>query len=130
MPHAVRQIATTSPTVYAFEIDGEVSAAEMQAMGETMNDAFDAHDEVDMMLIFRRYGGSEAGAGLDWDSITSRFRSLTKVGKYVTVGAPEGAETMIEAMGRVIPVDAKTFDLSEIDAAWAHLGARPAAPAM
>lgn len=126
MANAVRQIATTSPTVYVFEIDGEVSAAEMQAMGETMNLAFDAHDKVDMMLIFRRYGGRALGAGMDWESVSSHFRSLAKIDTYVTVGAPDGAEAMIEAMGRLIPVKARTFDMEDLDAAWAHVGARPA----
>ncbi|TFL17679.1 STAS/SEC14 domain-containing protein [Jannaschia formosa] len=126
MPHAVRQISTTSPTVYAFEIDGKVSAAEMKAMGETMNEAFDRHQEVNMLLIFRRFEGSEMGASMNWDAMTSQVRSVAKVGRYVTVGAPDSAKAMIEAMGKIIPVEAKTFDMHELDLAWSYVGARPA----
>jgi hypothetical protein len=127
MPDAVRQIRTTAPHVYAFEIDGEVSTAEMHAMGETMNAAFDTIDgKVNMLLIFRRYDGAETRAQFDWEGVTSRFRSLAHVDRYVVVGAPDGAEDMVEAMGKIIPVEAMTFRLEELDAAWAAVGARPA----
>ena len=127
MADAVRQIATTDPNAYAFEIDGVISKAEMHAMGETMNAAFDASDgKVGLMLIFRRFESPEPGASLDWETVTSRFRSVAKLDRYVVVGAPDGAETMIQAMGKVLPLAARTFDLHEIDAAWAALGARPA----
>lgn len=122
----VRRIAATDPATFAFEIDGEVTAAEMEGMADVMNAAFDTHDTVNMLLIFRRYEGSEAAAGFDWSSIRSRFRALAKVDKYVTVGAPDAAETMIETMATVMPIEARTFDLDEIDAAWAYVGARPA----
>lgn len=121
----IRRVATTNPNVYAFEIDGKVSSEEMEDMADLMNTAFDTHDKVDMLLIFRHFDGSEMGAGYDWSSIKSRFRAVTNVGKYVVVGAPEEAETMIEVFGKLIPVEAMTFDLAELDTAWAEVDARP-----
>ncbi len=123
---AIRRVATTNPKVYAFEIDGEVSGEEMAEMADTMNAAFDAQEKVDMLLIFRDYEGSEMGAGLDWSSIKSRFRSLANVDKYVAVGAPDSAAAMIEVMGKIIPVEARTYPMSQLDVAWTYLGARPA----
>ncbi|MCK0167943.1 STAS/SEC14 domain-containing protein [Jannaschia sp. S6380] len=125
MPQTIHRIAAEPPTVYAFEITGEVAADDMEAMADTMNAAFDAHDKVSMLLIFDDFRGSETGAGFDWSSIKSRFRSLANVEKYATVGAPGSAETMIAAMGKVIPVEARTFDPGEIHEAWAYVGARP-----
>ncbi|WP_179378860.1 SpoIIAA family protein [Jannaschia marina] len=122
---AVRAIQTTVPDVFAFEIDGEVSAADMEAMAEKMNAAFDAWPRVSLVLIFRSYEGSELGAGFDWASIKSRLRSLSNLDKYVVVGAPEGAERMIEGLGRILPVEAMTFDLSEMAEAWEAVGAKP-----
>lgn len=122
---SIRTVPTADPATYAFEIDGKVTSDEMEAMADRMNAAFDAHDKVNMVLIFRRFDGSELGAGYDWSSIKSRVRSLTNVDKYVAVGAPAAAEKMIEAMDLVIPVEARTFDLAEIDAAWAFVGTRP-----
>lgn len=121
----IRRVATTTPQVYAFEIDGKVTSDDMEDMANVMNAAFDAHDSVDMLLIFRHFDGSEVGAGFDWASIKSRFRSLTNVGQYVVVGAPDSAADMIELMGKVIPVEAKTFEMAELDKAWAAVDARP-----
>ena len=122
----VTRIPTDRADLYAFEIDGEVTSEAMESMSETMNAAFDAHPEkVDMLLVFREFAGSEVGATLDGDVIASRFRALTNVDRYVVVGAPGAAETMIEAMSKLMPVEARTFPLAELDAAWALLGARP-----
>ncbi|UWQ18834.1 STAS/SEC14 domain-containing protein [Jannaschia sp. M317] len=122
----IRRIPTVDPATFAFEIEGEVSAEEMETLAKQMNAAFDTYDQVNMLLVFAPYGGSELGAGLDWESIRSRFRSLSHVNKYAVVGAPEGAAMMIEAVGRMIPVEARTFDLPDIDAAWDFVGTRPA----
>ena len=119
-------IPTTDPATYAFEIKGKVRSQDMETMADMMNEAFDAHDKVNMLLVFTDYDGSEMGAGYDWSSIKSRFRSLANVDKYVAVGAPDAASGMIEMMGKVMPVEARTFDLAELDAAWAYVGARPA----
>lgn len=58
----------------------------------------------------------------DRDVISSRFRALTHVDKYVVVGAPEKARYMLDILDELIPVDAHTFELSEIDKAWELLG--------
>ncbi|PZX15739.1 SpoIIAA-like protein [Palleronia aestuarii] len=122
----IQQIPTDNPDLYAFRVTGEVTGADMEAMAEYMNAAFDTHEKVSMLLLFENYHGSETGAGLDWDSVKSRFRSLSKVDKYAVVGAPDGAARMIDMMDKVIPVDARTFTAGEADAAWRFVGARPA----
>lgn len=122
---SITRIPTTDDATYAFEIAGKISRAEMEAMGEEMNIAFDLFDKVNMVLVFKDFDGSELGAGFDWASLTSRARALKKVDKYVAVGAPSGAARMIEALGKVIPVDAKAFDLADVEDAWDFVGARP-----
>ena len=124
---SIIQIATTRDDLFAFRITGEVSREDMSGMADHMNSIFDNHDEkVDMLMIFDRYEGAEAGASLSWESLKSRFRSVTNVGRYVVVGAPEAAENMIKIMDHMIPVKAETFD--EEASAWRSLGAEAAAP--
>ena len=119
---SLTQIATSRPDLFAFRITGEVSREDMTAMAEYMNDIFDRHeDKVDMLMIFDRYEGAETGASLSWESLKSRFRSATNVGRYIVVGAPDAAEGMIEIMDHLIPVKAETFD--EEIAAWRALDA-------
>ena len=119
----VNRIDVDKPSVYAFEITGKVSKEDMESMAKTMNAAFDVHkDKVDMMLVFTNYDGSEFGAMLDDDVIASRFRSITNVGKYVVVGAPDNAESAINLFGKLLPVETHTFELSQIDQAFKFLG--------
>ena len=126
MSEFVSRIPVDKASVYAFEITGKVSADAMESMAKQMNAVFDAHEEkVDMLLLFRDFEGSEFGASLDGDVIRSRFRALTNVDKYVVVGAPDSAETMLKMMGAIIPVEAHTFDLKELNQAWALLGVSP-----
>jgi len=126
MTESVIRIATDRPDLYAFEIRGEVTDDAMESMAKTMNDAFEAHEtKVDMLLVFRAFEGSEPGATLDMEVIASRIRALSNVARYVVVGAPEAANTMIETMAKLMPVEAHTFPLENLAEAWTLLGARP-----
>ncbi|MBU4530913.1 MAG: STAS/SEC14 domain-containing protein [Desulfomicrobium sp.] len=94
-----------------------MSAEEMEAMAATINQAFDERPPVSMLLVFEYYDGLKTGAGLDVETFKSQFRSLAKVDKYAVVGAPSAAATLINVMDNVIPVDARTFDASDQQAA-------------
>jgi hypothetical protein len=122
---SITQIATSRKDLYAFRITAEVSREDMTAMAEYMNRVFDQTEKVDMLMIFDRYKGAETGASLSWEALKSRFRSATNVGRYVVVGAPDGAETLIDVMNAIIPVEAETFD--EEFAAWRSLDAEAVA---
>ena len=123
---AIRELPSPRPDLFAFAITGTVTRDDMAAMGARMVEAFDATpDKVDMLLIFEGYEGAEPLAGLSWPAIRSRAESLWEVNRYVVAGAPEAAASMIEAMDKVIPVKAETFDTAQ--AAWDALGGRPSA---
>ena len=103
---------------YAFRILGEVTEEDMSSMSELMLAAFEANDEVDMLLSFKSDEGSEFGASLSTETVKARFMSLSKVRNYVVAGAPRVARGMIEAFDHVIPVDARTFDSEAEAIAW------------
>lgn len=121
----IKQITVDNPRVFAFRIHGEVSAEDLQGMAKIMNDAFDRHESVSMLLVFDQFEGLENGAGFDMDTLKSQFRSLANVDKYAVVGAPSAAATVINVMDKVIPTDARTFDRSDEAAAWIFVGAKP-----
>ena len=119
---SITQIATSRDTLFAFRIIAEVTREDMTEMAEYMNHVFDTHPEkVDMLMIFDRYEGAEMGASWSWEALKSRFKSVSNVNRYVVVGAPEGAKSLIEVMDKLIPVEAETFD--EEIAAWRSLDA-------
>ncbi len=122
---SVKQIPTTSETVFAFDVQGHVSDDEAEALAEYMNEVFDQHDKVNMLMRLDGFTGSDKTALFDGDVIESRWRSLFNVEKYAVVGAPDGAEKMIGFMDKLIPVDARTFKSHEEHAAWQFVGANP-----
>lgn len=123
---SINEIATDRADVFAFRIRGEVSSEDMQAMAARMNAAFDTHETVSMLLIFEGFEGSDTGAAFDIETIKAQFRALGKVDKYAVVDAPSSAAGMIETMGKVIPVEARTFDAGQEAEAWRFVGASPA----
>lgn len=126
MKSSITPIVVDNPTVYAFEIRGHVTDDDMEAMAETMNAAFDAHEgKVDMLLVFEGFQGSDRDVLFDWDVMKAQFRSLSKVDRYVVVGAPQRARSMIERGGALSPVDTYTFDSVELDKAYRLLDTSP-----
>ena len=122
---SILQVATSRDDLYAFRITGEVTREDMTAMAEYMNDVFDRHDKVDMLMIFDRYEGAETGASFSWEALKSRARSLFNVNRYVVVGVPQQIDTLIETMDGLLPVKAETYDDEAL--AWQALDARAVA---
>ncbi|MGA9251774.1 MAG: STAS/SEC14 domain-containing protein, partial [Roseobacter sp.] len=91
---SIKELSTTRPDLYAFRVQGTVSRADMTEMARHMNTAFDAHDNVDMLLYFEDFEGSKPDAGLDLETVKSQLRSLSSVRRYVVANAPDRAADM------------------------------------
>lgn len=109
---------TGIPRVYGFRIRDEVDRHSMRQMASKMLDAFDAHEEVDMLLVFDTDKTSTPGASLSRDSLAAQMRSVANVRNYVVAKAPGQAGEIVETMGRMMPVQAKAFDSEEEALEW------------
>ena len=123
----IRQIAAVPPSVLAFRIEGGATSEEMGAMAEIVDDAFDRQGTVNMLLILHDYEPSDAMAGLSLRSLKTQARSVSHIGRYAVVGAPSAAARMIGAFDKVSNIEARAFDPQDEAAAWAFVGAQPAA---
>lgn len=121
---SIEQFDTKLYGTFAFRIKAEIRDDDLEAMADVMNKAFDALDEVDMLLVFQSDEGSEFGAGMNFDVLKSRFRAISNVRNYCVANAPDNAESMIEFFNKLMPVDARTFN-SEHNA-LEYLRAQPA----
>ncbi|MBW4707454.1 STAS/SEC14 domain-containing protein [Roseobacter sp. YSTF-M11] len=122
----ITQIPTTSPNVYAFRIKGHVDDDASEALAKFMNDVFDRQDKVNMLMDLSAFTGSDWDAMLDGDVLESRFRALKHVDRYAVIGAPDRAKKMIGLMDKIIPVEAKAFEVSGYSDAWTFVGAKSA----
>ncbi|MBU2360559.1 MAG: STAS/SEC14 domain-containing protein [Alphaproteobacteria bacterium] len=117
--HGVVPLPTDYDHVYAFDITGNLDATGMGEMGQILNAAFDSQPgKINVLLRFKDFDDSDAGVGINLSAIKAQMRSLTHVGRYAVVGAPAGASGMISFFNHIIPVDARTFDEGEEQAAW------------
>lgn len=107
----------------AFEIRKKITKSDMEWMSHVVDRAFDAHDEVDMLLIMTNYEGAELGALFDGDAMSVQARSNKHVRRYAVVGAPAWASAMINVFGSVSPVETNTFGLEEEASAWTWVSA-------
>lgn len=116
---SIDRVPSGRADLLAFRVAGRIDKAAIQRMAEQVLDAFDRFDQVDMIVLMEDFRGMTLGASLDPANLWSQARALAKVGRYAVVGAPDAAEGMIELMDRFIPVDARTFEGQERNAAWA-----------
>jgi hypothetical protein len=114
----VQEIETDQPGLYGFRILGEVDREDMRAMSERMLKAFDAHDKVDMLLVFETDKTSTPDSSWSTDALKAQFKSLSKVRNYVVANAPGQAGGIVEAVGKLMPVEARSFDTEEDARAW------------
>lgn len=118
------------PDLLVFEIRKKITKPDMEWMASVVDRAFDAHEEVDMLLVMTNYDGAELSAIFDGDVLAVQSRGAAHVRRYAVVGAPGWARAMINVSGALSPVETKTFDLAdEAEArAWVDGGAdaRPA----
>jgi hypothetical protein len=120
---SIQEIPSSRSDLCAFRVTGRVSRDDMAVMGERMLDAFEVHDEVDMLLVFEGYEGADGDCSFSLPAAEAQLKSLFDVRRYVVASAPAHAATMVEVVGKALPVEAKAFDTSR--AAWDFLGARP-----
>ena len=115
----IKEFDTGLPRTYAFRIFDEVKQDDMEAMSSRMNDAFDRDDgKVDMLLVFETNKTSEMGAGWSSEAMKAQGRSLSNVRNYVVANAPGQAGGIVESMGKVMPVEAKSFETEEEAMEW------------
>ncbi len=122
---SITEIPTDGANVHAFKITGHLDDDASEELAEHMNGVFDRGEDVNMLLDLTAFTGSDWDAMFDGDVLESRYRALKHVKRYAVVGAPERASKMIGIMDKVIPVEAKAFDKTDMDAAWAFVGAKP-----
>jgi hypothetical protein len=118
---AIKRRESPSPTLIVFEISAKIAKADIEAMAQQIDAAFDAYYKIDILLIMTDFEGMDAGAAFDREALGAQARSIRHVRKYGVVGAPAWARAMIEVSDFLSPVDAKTFDLAEEAEAWAWI---------
>jgi hypothetical protein len=124
---SIRRLGTTRADLFAFEVAGRIHAPDIEAMAGIIDKAFESLGEIEIIIVIRDWQGIDLGAAFDQKALAVQARANSHVRKYAVVGAPGWAETMIQLLSPLTPVEEKTFDLAQEDAAWAWIGERRSA---
>lgn len=121
----------TSPRadLLAFDVRAKITKPDIEWMASQVDDAMKAHGEIDMLIIMSDFEGAELGATFDGYAVGVEARSVAYIRRYVVVGGPAFVRVMIKLSGLILPLETKTFDLADEQAAWAWLEREQAASA-
>lgn len=109
----VRRVQESRPDLLTFEILGQLDGEDMRYMADQVDEAFERHGKIDMLILFRRFEGATAAAAVEPQVLKVEFASIVHVRRYGVVGAPKWADAMITMGGWVTPIDSRTFDNDE-----------------
>jgi len=131
LPHprgaAIKVIETDRPDVFAFEIDGPVGEAELDAISAHFLQAIEGQGRVRMLGRIRRLTGFEIGGLLTGDYFAMKRRFLERMERYALVGGPDWMRTMLKILAPLFKAEIRHFEEDEEAEAWAWIGARPVA---
>ena len=125
---SIVQQLTTRPDLFAFEVRGRIHESDIAAMARTLESAFDRFGSLDLLIVMRHWDGIDMGAAFDAEALKAQARAAAHVRKYGVVGAPAWAQAMINLFSPLTPVEERTFERVEENAAWAWIGGQRAEP--
>ena len=128
-PHgqALTLIETTSPDVFAFELDGRIGAEEMHGLVVRINAFMDGRPGPVRVLARFRDFRMPAPAAVNGDYLRMKLKALHRVERYAVVGGPAWLAGWISAMSPLFRPELRHFPADREVEAWDWLGAAPVA---
>ena len=126
-PHgpAFRIIETDRENVIAFQIDGHIDKAELDAVTAHFLREVEGRQKVRVLGRIRRLGGFEMSGLLTSDFFAMKRGFLEKIERYAVVGGPPWLRTTLNAMAPLFRIEIRHFAADEEAEAWSWLGAAP-----
>ncbi len=125
---AIRRIETDRSDVFAIEIIGEVTAADVENLCGLLEGAYALNDRLD--LVVRATGLEE----IVWDGVSSettasvREHASEHLNRVAEIGDIDTLREFERILKPASSIERRRFDPLEEDEAWAWIGARPEAP--
>ncbi len=127
LPHApaLRIIETDNPSVIGYELDGSLTAPELEIVADYFNETLNQPGPVRILGRIRNLTGFEPSAAVSGKYLGMKFAALGKVERYAVVGGPDWLHGWIGAIAPLLKTEMRCFDPENEAEAWAWLGARP-----
>lgn len=122
---AVRRIDTDRQDLFAFDVVGEVSAADAENLFGLLEAAYALHSRIDVLVRLIDLDG------VDWTDVSAetleqgKANALEHIGRCATVGEPNWIPQVEGFFTASLPVELRHFKVEDEASAWDWLGARP-----
>ncbi len=122
---AMRRIDTDRSDLFAVEITGYVTGADVENLYGLLEGAYALHDRLDVLVRLVDYEGA-AWDAVDRDTTKEgRSHALQHVRRCAAVGEPDWTGSVQGFFSEPLPVELRHFPLDREEEAWAWLGAVP-----
>jgi hypothetical protein len=122
----VDTVRRSDVTIIAFAFDATLDHAQVLEMAREVESAIAEGGDLALLLDMRRTEHFAPGAFVSAEGMWTSLRSIGPVRRYAVVAAPAVAATAVEAFGKVLPLESRSFDAGEIDAARMWVAEMPA----
>lgn len=123
---AIHFLQTTNPNVFAYEVNGRVTDADILETVRELKTIFERSENANILARMKNFGGFELGALLNDDLYRVKFQALSKVEKYAVVGAPAWMRNFLELIDPAFKMKVRVFDIEQENEAWEWVGASQA----
>lgn len=119
-------IPTSQNNVFAFEINGMLSAQEMPGVIKQFETFLENHEKVRFLNRIKHFGGIDPAVFMQSGLVSMKLAAMQKVERYAIVGAPGWMCKIIESVNpSFADIDMRTFSADQEADAWAWVGAAP-----
>ncbi len=121
-----RRLNTTNDKLFAFEIDGMISAQEMPAVLEDLKTFLGGHDKIRLLNRIKHFGGIDPAIFMQSGLLAVRLATIQKAERYAIVGAPDWMEKVLHTLPKgFLDMEIRSFKAEDEDKAWEWLEAKP-----
>ena len=121
---SIHFIQTNNDRVVAYTIDGSVTEDDVKNAAKVLNEAFDRHDKINILVRMKNFRGYDLYALLNDELYRMKYKAFYKVEKYAVVGAKPWMRNLMELISPLFKIETRVFDESEEAAAWEWVAAQ------
>lgn len=122
-PRGLKEIPTSTSHVVAFRLKGTITGADIDAVSDRLETAYQTHDHVNLLLRI------ESAYRFQLDVFRKALFNLKAEGarhleRYAVVGGPKWIANVVKVVNPLFRLEITHFDADEEQKAWAWLGAQ------